>query len=390
VDGVTIGLDRVPARLTALGARAPWAVDGLIVAAIVLLALRGPDGAPDGREFLWTVVLALPLLARRRWPVEVFALLSVLAFAQWLAGVRAFGDAALLVALYTVAVSRPVRVTVAAAVVVEVGVVLAVVRWAADESPLNAFVGLTALATAAAVIGVNLRGRRTLLISLRERAAQLEHERDQQGRLSAAAERARIAREMHDVVAHNLSVMIALADGASFVAANDPPRAGEAMALTAQTGRQALAEMRGLLGVLREDGEVERAPQPGIPQLDELVEQVRAAGLPVELELAGRPETLPPGVQLTLFRLVQEALTNCLKHAGATARASVRLRYDARASRVELDVADTGRAVVTPAPDGRGLAGMRERAALHAGTVVAGPRGSGAGWLVRVRLTVPA
>jgi signal transduction histidine kinase len=392
VGGVTIGLDRARTRLATLGARAPWAVDVLIVVAILALSRHGTDSPATHEAFLWSVGLTLPLFARRRWPVGVFALIATIAFAQWAVGPPAFGDASLLVALYAVASARPLRVTLVAAVVLEIGTLLAATRWSGDEHTINAFLALSAMTTAAAVIGINVRSRRALLSSLRERAVQLEHERDQQGRLSAAAERARIAREMHDVVAHNLSVMIALADGASFTADDDPRRATEAMALTAQTGRQALAEMRGLLGVLRDDGEVERAPQPGIPQLDELVDQVRAAGLPVQLELSGRPETLPPGVQLTLFRLVQEALTNTLKHAGAAARASVALRYDAPDSSVVLDVADTGGpgAAPTPAPDGRGLAGMRERAALHAGTVAAGPRDGGAGWLVHVRLNLPA
>src|SRR3954469_7459335 len=246
-------LDRVPERLRAFGARAPWLIDATLIAGIVALSLHGPHDSHILPGVLWSLVLALPLLARRRWPVEVFGAIAVIAFAQWLADVRAFGDCALLVAFYTVAVTQAVRTTVLAALVLEVGVVLAALRWAGDNTEPNAFVALSAFATAAGVMGINVRNRRALLASLEERATRLERERDQQGRLAAAGERARIAREMHDIVAHNLSVMIALADGAGYMAEQDPQRAARAMEQVSGTGRHALGEMRRLLGVLRED-----------------------------------------------------------------------------------------------------------------------------------------
>jgi signal transduction histidine kinase len=256
---------------------------------------------------------------------------------------------------------------------------------ASTDGGLRGFIGLSALSVAAGVLGTSVRQRRALLASLEDRAARLELERDQQGLLAAAAERARIAREMHDIVAHNLTVMIALADGAVFAAARAPEKATTAMETVSETGRQALGEMRRLLGVLREDdGGSELVPQPGVPQIDQLVEQVRAAGLPVTLEVAGDGRTLPPGAQLTVFRLVQEALTNCLKHAGASAVAGVKLRYAADA--VDVEVTDNGASRPrTAAPGGRGLDGMRERAAVYAGTVEAGPR-LGGGWRVHARL----
>jgi signal transduction histidine kinase len=208
--------------LARLGASRPWLLDVALVAAIIALGtLPGPDrpGGADGR--LFTIALALPLLLRRRYPVGVFTLVSSIALIQWFADVRAFGDSALLAALYTVAATQPLRVTLLAAGVVEAGVALATARWAQPHWQ-EAFVGLSGMATAAAVLGTNVRHRRALLASLQERATRLEHERDQRGRLAAAAERSRIAREMHDIVAHNLSVMIALADGASF-AVHDAP-----------------------------------------------------------------------------------------------------------------------------------------------------------------------
>jgi signal transduction histidine kinase len=235
-------------------------------------------------------------------------------------------------------------------------------------------------------LGRGVQIRRAYLHTLEERAARLEHERDQQGQIAAAAERARIAREMHDIVAHNLSVMTALADGAAFAARNDPEQATRAMELSAATGRQALADMRRLLGVLREGAGVQRAPQPGTDDVPELLDQVRAAGLPVTLVVEGAAGRLPPAAQLTVFRLIQEALTNSLKHAGPGATAAITLRYDGAG--VELDVSDTGAGAASANPGGQGLDGMRERAAVYAGAVEAGPRPEG-GWRVRARLEIP-
>jgi signal transduction histidine kinase len=333
-----------------------------------------------------TAALLLPLLWRRRWPVGVFAVIAAVAFAQWLLDVRAFGDIALLVALYSVAVSQRLPVTLAATAVLELGVALAVARWGTGDW-LRGFVGLSGLATAACVLGTNARTRRALVASLHERAERLERERDQQGELAAAAERARIARELHDVVAHNVSVMIALSDGASYAIEDDPARAKSAMRTASRTGRQALGELRRLLGVLRDgDRATEFAPQPGFAQLEELLEDVRSAGVPVSFEVTGRPATpLPPGVQLAVFRIVQEALTNTLKHAGPGAEAHVRMCHGPEV--LEVEVLDTGRPAPEPPTDGSaGLRGMRERAAVYDGALEAGPQQQG-GW--RVRLVLP-
>ena len=161
------------------------------------------------------------------------------------------------------------------------------------------------MATAAVVLGLNVRTRRAYLAALEDRAAQLERERDQQGRLAAAAERARIAREMHDIVAHNLSVMIALADGAGYMSEQDPKRAAGAMEQVSETGRHALDEMRRLLGVLREDEATALAPQPGLADLEPLLERLREAGLHAALETSGEPVALGAGAELTVYRLVQ-------------------------------------------------------------------------------------
>ncbi len=312
----------------------------------------------------------------------MFLAIAAIAFAQWLSDFALTADIALLVAIYTVAVHEPRRRLVLAGVILEIGIVLATARWAFGSGGL-VLVFLTGMATAAVVLGLNVRTRRAYLASLEERAAQLERERDQQGRLAAAPQRARIAREMHDIVAHNLSVMVALADGAGFMAPSDPARSAGAMEQVSRTGRHALGEMRRLLGVLRADGEAALAPQPGLADLDVLLEQVRAAGLPVALETSGTPVALGSGAELTVYRLVQEALTNTLKHAGPGAEATVRLRYEG--DRIDVEVTDDGRGRARVSAGGQGLSGMRERAAVYGGAVDAGPVPAG-GWRVHVRL----
>ncbi|MDA0161641.1 histidine kinase [Solirubrobacter ginsenosidimutans] len=377
-------------RLATLLRRHPLIGDAALVAGLLAVGLLSGGGdIPDsGASRAFTIALALPLLVRRRRPVLAFAAIAAIAFIQWLCDVRAFGDAALLIALYSVAVAEPTRTTVAAVGVVEAGILLAVLRWSEGPGHLYAFVGLSGLATAAAVFGTSTRNRRALLISLHERAERLERERDQQGRLAAAAERARIAREMHDVIAHNVSVMIALADGATYAMEHEPERAEHAMRTASRTGRQALTEMRRLLGVLREDHDpAQLAPQPGLRELDELLQDVRTAGLPVSYEVSGSPEApLPPGLQLAVYRIVQEALTNTLKHAGPGASARLRVHHGPEA--IEVEVVDTadGPAPHPPGDSGAGLRGMRERAAVYEGLVEAGP-GRDGGW--QVRLTVP-
>jgi signal transduction histidine kinase len=321
----------------------------------------------------FSAALALPLVWRRRSPMWVFAALAAVAGAQWIFDVKVLADAALLVGLYTVTAHEPRRRAALATGVLALGAVLATARWGSDDA-FKTFVGLSGLTLAAAGLGTSVRQRHAYQASLEERAA--------------AAERARIAREMHDIVAHNLSVMIALADGAAFAAERSPAQSATAMQAVSATGRQALGEMRGLLGVLRDGrGAGELVPQPGLGDIDLLVGQVRAAGLPVAIAVEGEVRELPAGAQLTVFRVVQEALTNSLKHAGAGAQALVRLRYDAAG--VDVEISDDGAGVRSAAhgAHGLGLNGMRERAAVYAGTVEAGPLSTG-GWRVHTRLAV--
>lgn len=370
----------------------------LISAGVVLLfivpELLPRHGGPAAVAF--DVAFAVPLLWRSRWPFPVFLITAGLAFVQWLTGTRVLGDVALLIAFYTVASREDRRTTLIAAAILQFGVILALAQWF-HGAHIRSFVGLTGLVAAAGILGRNIRNRRQLLASLQERADRLELERDQQGRLAAAAERARIARELHDVVAHNLTVMIALSDGAAYTLRDAPDEAQAALETASSTGRRALGEMRRLLGVLREDGdgpEAGRDPQPGITEVDRLVEQVRAAGLPVSYRVSPAVRTLPDGVQLTLYRIVQESLTNTLKHAGPSATAEVEV--SATEHDVRVSVADTG-GPPAPAPgpangngdSGSGLKGMRERAAVYSGLVHAGPRPEG-GWRVEAHLLLPA
>lgn len=342
---------------------------------------------------LLIAAFTLPLGRMRRAPEWVFAWLAAVAFVQWLVDVHSPADATLLLAMYAMASRRGGVRSLVAFGVLEGGIGLATVRWSLQDRGLATFVSLSAMATAAGVIGANARTRRGQVEYLQDRAVRLERERDQRAQLAVAGERARIAREMHDIVTHNLSVMVALADGAAFAVERSPERAAAAMRQASSTGRQAITDMRRFLGVLRDDEpDALRHPMPGIAQLGALVEQVRAAGLPTRLEVTGETATVPVAAQLTVYRLVQEALTNSLKHAPAGARADVRLVC----GREELVVVVVDDGAGMPAAKagregavGHGLAGMRERAAAYGGRLSAGPR-PGGGWQVVAMLSLSA
>ena len=228
-------------------------------------------------------------------------------------------------------------------------------------------------------IGRTVHNRRAYTAALEERTRAAERDRHALADRAVAEERRRIARELHDVVAHHVSVMGVLATAARRVLARDPAAADEALGTIEETGRTSLREMGRLLSVLRTEAEptVELAPQPDLAGIEALVEQVRDAGLPVNLWVTGEPVTLDPGVALAVYRIVQEALTNTLKHAG-TATAEVWLDFGQRWLRVE--VVDTGRGErihASPTASGHGLLGMRERAAIYGGTLRTGPRPGG-------------
>ena len=279
--------------------------------------------------------------ARRVWPVPVFAWCLIVAASTGAVAMQVVWSPALAIALYTVAVFRPRRDAIIAALLLAGGAVISSIHIFGGAW-LPAAVSLVAVIVATTVLGLYIRTRRVLFDQLRERADDLERGRDQQVALAAAAERARIAREMHDIVAHHLTVMVALSDGAAAQIATSPKRAEAAMRTVSATGRQALGDTRQLLGVLRDPhGSSQREPLPDLGALDRLVDQVRAAGLAVRFETQGAPPpTGAPGPQLAVYRLVQEALTNTMKHAGPHVAAAVLIRYEA--DEVCVEVADDG------------------------------------------------
>ena len=217
----------------------------------------------------------------------------------------------------------------------------------------------------------------------KERAARAEREREQRARTAVAEERARIARELHDVVGHSVSVMTVQASGVRRLLRPDQDREREALLVVERTGREALAEMRRMVGVLRRPEEAPAlAPQPSLDHLSRLVEQAREAGLPVELRIEGEAIQLPAGVDLTAYRLVQEGLTNVVKHAEAT-RAEVLVNYGD--GYVEVTVRDDGKGVGNGDGGGHGLVGMRERVSVYGGEIDAGPQ-TGGGYRLRAKL----
>jgi signal transduction histidine kinase len=246
-------------------------------------------------------------------------------------------------------------------------------------------------------LGRGLRLRRAYLAELEDRAQRLERLREGDARTARVEERTRIARELHDVVAHHVSVMTVQAGAARRVLDRDPDCAREAMSTIEGLGRTALSEMRRIVGVLRTERDPEHtgrelAPQPGLHDIGGLIDRVRETGLMVQLWIEGEPRTLSPGVDLAVYRLVQEALTNTLKHAGPQARAWVRIHYAAQGVNVEIE--DDGRGAAAGLPGngdspGHGLVGMRERVALYGGELRIGPR-SGGGFEVRARFPLGA
>ncbi|MEV8634793.1 sensor histidine kinase [Streptosporangium sp. NPDC051023] len=375
------------------GARLPPTAADALLAAVLLFGSIGLNSqvyqGPPGPLILY-VALSLPLVWRRRAPLTVFCVVAAAALVQWFADIQSLTDVTLLVALYTVASRSTWRRTLVAGAVLEAGILLAAARWAAPQDMFLSSAGfLTAVATTVAVTGTNTRIRHAYLVSLEDRAVRLERERDQRAQLAAADERTRIAREMHDIVTHNLSVMVALADAAVFAQRRSPDKATAAMHQISGTGRQALTDMRRSLGVLRADEpDASRHPMPGIAQLEPLADQMRAAGLPVRLDLEGDPASVPTAAQLTVYRLVQEALTNTFKHTPRGTHAKVRVSCSPEA--VTVDVTDDGPATRVPGPSsGHGIPGMRERAATYGGTLEAGPL-PGGGWRVSARLDLRA
>ena len=374
-----------------------WVFDVLVTLLAMALALPNlfrepPHRAPGVAALVVLALVVAPLVVRRIWPIPVFGWILATQIPAILWDRHLIAVPALLIALYTVARLQSRRDALACAGVLELALLTGLLLFAGGGWWTNA-IFLSGMIAAALGLGLYTGTRRAYLAELRDRADRLERERDQQAALAVAAERARIAREMHDIVAHHLTVMITLSEAAIAASASSPERANDVMRSVADTGRRALADTRRLLGVLRQrpgqDTGQEPAgtlePVPDLTQLDRLIEQVRSAGLDTTLEIQGQAPDVPAGVQLTVYRLVQEALTNTLKHGGPGARASVRLSY--LPGELLVDIDDDGAGVTAPATVGvgGGLLGMRERVHAYGGDVRAGPRQPG-GWQVSARL----
>ncbi|MEW2293711.1 sensor histidine kinase [Streptomyces sp. NPDC006743] len=378
--------------------RHPAWVDGFW--ALVLLGFSGlgavsVDGAPGHHgsvpaALAVSAVLSVVVALRRRMPEKMVLLAAATGAAQLVLDIETtVGDFAMLVIIYTVAAIGARWASRFALAGGMSAATLAQIRWPEQHSSAAGNVAIAIFTTVpfvlAWVLGDSMRTRRAYFAQLEERAARLEKEREAQAKVAVAAERARIARELHDVVAHNVSVMVVQADGAAYVMDAAPDQARKALETISSTGRQALAEMRRLLGVLRtgehqEGGEY--VPQPNAEQIEDLVEQCRGSGLPVDFRVEGTPRPLPSGVELTAYRIVQEALTNTRKHGGPNAGASVRLVYfdDGLGLLVEDDGKGAPHELYEEGGadgQGHGLIGMRERVGMVGGTLDAGPRPGG-------------
>jgi signal transduction histidine kinase len=347
---------------------------------------------PDWALSLLALGATMPLLRRRERPLLAFGLVlaataAIVAFSVPLqAPFEPF--VALVVALYAVGAHGNDRQGVAGLVLLFAGfAVPGLVLVLAGQQREGDLVPGVVWLSAAWLIGRIVRGQRLRTLELEDLTAQLELEREERARTAVLYERARIARELHDVIGHNVSVMVVQAGAAGRVLAGDQPIVGRALETIGATGRETVDEMRRLLGILRrQDEEAALAPPPGLGALEGLLEQVRGAGLPVKLLVEGKVAQLPTSLDLTAYRIVQEALTNTLKHAGP-ATAQVTVRYGRAA--VELEVVDDGRGHGNGGGSGHGLIGMRERAQVYGGELEAGRR-KGSGYRVRARLPLEA
>ncbi|MGW2471437.1 sensor histidine kinase [Streptomyces sp. NPDC001665] len=395
-------IQRLFQRIRAFDHRRPSVWNGVLTAFWVLFAVLDVSTGgwrtvavdphvPEPLVFAMSAAFSAPLLWRRTHPLVVLAFMAPFSLANVWTG--AVIQASLLqeIVVFNIAVRLPMRTLAWSGALVAAPLVIASGRYPEVWSRLLLpHVWMFAIA---ALAGILVRTRKEHTEALVDRADRLERERDQQALLAAAAERTRIAREMHDIIGHNLSVITGLADGGSYAAARSPERAAQALEAIGTTSRQALAELRRLLGVLRDQPEdVDRTPQPTLDDIDALLEGVRRAGLPVQLLVRGTPPPGPltPGRQLTVYRVVQESLTNTLKHTSTSPSLAAGVTLTYRPGALEALVTDNGTpppGVRTSAGTGQGITGMRARASLYDGTLEAGPSAEG-GWQVRLRLSL--
>ncbi len=347
-----------------------------LVASIVGTSVSSQDGVHGPVAWALVLVASAPLAVRRRAPLPVLGVVSGATIVFALAGNGGAGDTALALAIYTVAAHEPwQRVRKFGIPVAFVGALASQLATQTHRNWVEVVLGLTVAVGLPVLIGRIVFDRRV----------RLELDRESAAREAVALERTRIARELHDVVAHAMSVMIVQAGAARTVVDRDPRAAHDAIAQVEETGRAGLAEMRRLIGVLTDDGQAgSTAPMPGLDQLDPLLDTVRSAGLPVELVRSGAARELSAGADLAAYRVIQESLTNALKHAGP---ASVRVALDYAPDRVTIEVADDGRGPSAEPGVGHGLIGMRERVGMFGGTFRTEAR-PGGGFVVHAEIPV--
>ncbi|MGY0235440.1 sensor histidine kinase [Longispora urticae] len=379
----------------------PLAADSILAAAIVVFTVAGgvlapPEYRSDGPVALlvgWSLVAAVPIALRRQWLVPSLAVcvaMCVFSLFHLMSGTESY---ALMILTYTMAAYWTLRRALLVAVPIWAGIFVSYVTltrigvaeqqaWLSSPELLLFSNSLVLMFTL--LVGRLASTRRIVESDLRERTRIAETTRQALADQAVADERRRIARELHDVVAHHVSVMGILATGARRSMAKNPAAADAALSTIEETGRTTLRELRRLLNIMRtDDDQADLAPQPSLAGVEALIEQLREAGLPVRLEVLGEPYDLDPGVALTIYRIVQEALTNTLKHAGP-ATAEVRLTFGDDA--VEVEATDDGRGPsVRPNIAGHGLVGVRERVALYGGQLRLGPR-PGGGFRIAARI----
>jgi signal transduction histidine kinase len=360
----------------------------LVAIATELGQVIGGEGTPSAWALLLAVVAGGALVLRRTAPVAVLATTLAAGVAIVALGDDPSGVSAL-IALYSTAAVCELRVSLAALALT--AAIAATLSAATADTPGRQTSATFGAVIAAALtigswgLGAYAQTRRRYLRELQQRAAAAEREREQLARIAVHQERASIARELHDIVAHSVSVMLVGVRGARDVLRTSPNAADDTLARVEQSGEQSLAELRRILALLREPEQAaESRPQPSLAELDELVAGYRAAGLPVRLDVIGEPPPLPSGVELSVYRIVEEALTNTLKHSNPN-NVAVTLAF--RDTRLELEVVDDGTPAVGAATAGQGLIGMRERVALLGGELETGQRESG-GFRVAARLPI--
>jgi signal transduction histidine kinase len=378
-------------------------VDVVIAAVVAVLAVAdiaassaddASERAADPLAYVLVLIGAASLIWRRRAPVVALAVVTVVLVLIYLRGYGAFLSVLGLPALYAVAVHENHRriawlAMITASVVLVLAAAVTLLDTDAEGFNYFAAVSMIAFLSGAIAAGVVIRNRERIFIDTERRAAAAEADRLAEAERAVQRERQRIAREMHDVVAHGMSVIVVQAAAGREIARADPDKAAEVFARIERVGHESLTEMRLMLGVLRGSGDVEASlsPQPGVSDIVEAVAESTAAGVATELVTVGEPRPLPPGIELAVYRLVQEALTNVRKHAG-TASAIVRITY--RPHSVALEIVDDGRGAATSlsgSGGGHGLLGMRERIEIYGGELWCGPR-PGGGYAVRAELPI--